>query len=481
MTETTATRPVPLVVDLDGTLLRTDLLHESALRLLKQAPQSIFALPAWLAAGKATLKRRIADRVSLDATTLPYDDQVVAWIADQRREGRTIVLCTASDAKFARQVTEHLRLFDEVIASDGTTNLSAQRKADALSARFGEHGFDYAGNSRADLPVWRQSRSGVVVAAPRSVSQAARRVVTVEREFERPSGGLRDWLKALRLHQWLKNLLLFLPLLGAHQILNLPLLRETVVAFFSFGLCASSVYLLNDLMDLESDRRHPRKRFRPFAAGRLSLLSGVVVCAACLMASFALALLVRPTFVAWLCIYLAVTVAYTFWLKRKVLVDVLSLAGLYTLRIVAGGAAAGLAPSFWLLAFSMFLFLSLAFIKRYSELKAVLEQGEHETHGRGYRAGDLGLVEVMGIVAGFSAVMVMALYINGETVLRLYPRPEAMWLAIPILLYWISRMWIKAHRGEMHDDPVLYSVRDPVSIACGALFLGVLWIASLPW
>lgn len=481
MTETVTNVSVPLVIDLDGTLLRTDLLHESALQLLRDVPQLAFALPAWLAGGKAVMKRRIADRVSLDARTLPYDERVVAWIKEQRESGRTIVLCTASDAKFARQIAEHLRLFDDVIASDGTTNLSAQRKADVLSARFGERGFDYAGNSRADLPVWKQSRNAIVVAAPCAVSEAARRVATVEREFERPAAGLRAWLKALRLHQWLKNLLLFVPLLGAHQIFSIPLLKDAAIAFVSFGLCASSVYVLNDLMDLESDRRHPRKRTRPFASGVLSLLAGVAACAFLLVSSVAIAAMVRSAFVMWLGVYLLVTIAYTFWLKRKALVDVLSLAGLYTMRIIAGGAAVALPASFWLLAFSMFLFLSLAFVKRYSELKALLEQGEHEAHGRGYRAGDLNLVEVMGVVAGFCAVMVMALYINGETVVRLYPNAELMWLTVPILLYWISRMWLKAHRGEMHDDPVLYAVRDPVSLACGALFLGVLWIASMPW
>lgn len=476
---------VPLVVDLDGTLLRSDLLHESTLKLLRSGPHLVLALPLWLVGGKAQLKRRIAERVSLDIESLPFDDEVLDWVKAQRAQGRRVVLCTASDAKFAQQIASHLGVFDEVIASDGVTNVSSHRKADMLVSRFGERGFDYAGNSRADLPVWSKARRAVVVAAPAAVRRAARASAEVEREFEREferaGGGATSWLKALRLHQWLKNLLLFLPLLGAHQIFDPALLADAAVGFLAFGLCASSVYVLNDLMDLESDRRHPRKRFRPFAAGVLSPLAAVVVSAVLLMGAFGLSLLVQPTFVAWLGIYFLVTLAYTFWLKRKVLLDVLSLAGLYTLRIIAGGAAVGLAASFWLLAFSLFLFLSLAFVKRYSELQVMLADGRDEAHGRGYRTDDLPLIQMLGIVAGFSAVLVMALYINGESVLRLYQTPELMWLTVPLLLYWISRMWVKAHRGLMHDDPVLFALRDPVSLASGAMFLGVLWLATLSW
>jgi 4-hydroxybenzoate polyprenyltransferase len=472
---------VPLVVDLDGTLLRSDLLHESTLKLLRGGPHLVLALPLWLASGKARLKRQIAERVSLDIESLPFDADVVAWIKEQREHGRRVVLCTASDAKFANEVAAHLGVFDEVIASDGSTNISSHRKAAALVSRYGERGFDYAGNSRADLPVWSKARRAVVVGAPAGVRRAARASAEVEREFSRQRGGTSSWLKALRLHQWMKNLLLFLPLLGAHQIFNLSLLSDALVGFLAFGLCASSVYVLNDLMDLESDRRHPRKRQRPFAAGLLSPLAGSVVSVALLLGAFGVSLFVRPAFVAWLAVYFVVTLAYTFWLKRKVLLDVLSLAGLYTIRIVAGGAAVGLPSSFWLLAFSLFLFLSLAFVKRYSELQVMQAQGQDEAHGRGYLTVDLPLIQTLGIVAGFVAVLIMALYINGESVVQLYRNPQLMWLTIPILLYWVSRIWVKAHRGEMHDDPVLFAIRDRVSLISGALFLGVLWLATVPW
>lgn len=471
----------PLVVDLDGTLLRSDLLQESALRLLHTAPLQALCIPVWLLAGKAALKRRIAERVEVDVTTLPYDERVLAWIDDERARGRRVVLCTASDSRYAEAVAQHLGRFDEVIASDGHTNVSARRKAEQLVQRYGAGGFDYAGNARDDLPVWAAARRAVVVSAPASVRRAAHRSAEVEREFEPPAAGPRLWLKAVRLHQWLKNLLVLLPLLGAHQLGDVHKLGQALLAFVAFGLCASSVYVLNDLMDLESDRRHPRKRTRPFAAGRLSPAAGLAVAAVLLTAALALATLVGLAFMAWLAVYVGVTLAYTFWLKRKLLLDALALAGLYTLRIVGGAAAVALTPSFWLLAFSLFLFLSLAFVKRYSELLVMQDEGSSTAAGRSYVTQDLALVATLGVNAGFAAVVVLALYLNSENVLRLYRTPELMWLAVPLLLYWISRMWLKAYRGQMDDDPLMYAVRDPTSLACGALFLAVLWLATLAW
>jgi len=481
MNDRQAAADVPLVVDLDGTLLRTDSLHESTLLLLRAGPHRVFSLPVWLAGGKARMKREIAQRVDLDVADMPYHDELVAWIGAERERGRRIVLATAADEKVANAVSAHLGLFDEVIASDGAANRSAHQKAALLVEKFGERGFDYAGNSRDDLPVWERARRAIVVSASAGVRRAAAERTEIEREFAAQRGGLRAWIKALRLHQWMKNLLLFLPLLGAHQIFDPALLTKAIVAFFAFGFCASSVYVVNDLMDLESDRHHPRKRLRPFALGVLSPLTGVAVAGLLLIAAFLTAWQVAPTFFAWLAIYFAVTVAYTFWLKRKEIVDTMSLAALYTLRIIAGGAAVALPYSFWLLAFSMFLFLSLAFVKRYSELQVMLAQGRDEAKGRGYRTDDLPLIQTLGVVSGIAAVLVLALYINGDTVSRLYVRPEMMWLTVPILLYWITRMWIKTHRGLMHDDPVLFALRDAVSLACGAMFLGVLWLASVAW
>ena len=468
----------PLVIDLDGTLVRTDLLHESVLKMVRNAPYLLFALPYWLLAGKASFKRRVAERAWPDFDSLPYDPELVDWIREQRGNGRRVVLCTASDSAYAEGVASHLGLFDEVIGSDGTTNLSAERKAAALVDRYGDHGFDYAGNSNDDLEVWRDSRRAILVSASPSLGQAARERFDVEREFRRKGPRLSTWLRAMRLHQWLKNLLVFVPLAGAHQLHDLALLWQATVAFLAFGLCASSVYILNDLMDVEADRHHPRKRFRPFASGALSTAKGIVFAALLLAAAILLAVTVTPGFVFWLGVYFALTLAYTFDLKRRPLADCVALGGLHTLRIVAGWSAVGLAASFWLLAFSLFLFLSLAFVKRYSELAAIVRAGADEAQGRGYRASDLQLVLTMGVAAGFNAVLLMALYINGDTVLKLYQRPEVLWLAIPVVLYWISRMWMKAYRGDMEDDPLLYAIRDRYSLACAVLCGCIAWAAS---
>lgn len=461
----------PLVVDLDGTLIHADLLHESALKLLRSRPLSALAIPLWLATSKAHLKRQIARRVHLEIESLPYNAELLDLLRSERAAGRHVVLCTASDEVYAQAVAGHLGLFDEVIASDGEQNFSAAKKANRLVERFGERGFDYAGNSQDDLPVWKRARRAILVNAASPVSSEAKRSAAVHREIKSPKAGLRVWLKAIRLHQWLKNLLILLPLAASYQFGNLQLVWQALLAFVAFGLCASSIYILNDLMDLESDRAHPRKSARPFASGQLSVPQGLTAAAALLVASFAIALTGRPEFMMWLGVYFALTLAYTFFLKAKVLVDCITLGGLYTLRIVAGCAAVGLPLSFWFLAFSLFLFLSLAFLKRYSELLVVSKLGRAEARGRGYVASDLPIVQSMGIAAGFTSVLVLALYINGDTVSRLYRHPEVLWLTIPIHLYWVSRMWMQAQRGNMHDDPVIFALQDRYSLICGGLFV----------
>ena len=468
-----------LVIDLDGTLVRCDLLHESLLKLIVVKPSALWSLPAWLLQGKARFKREVANRVDIDATLLPYDPSLVDWIIAQRATGRRVVLCTASDQKLALAVADHLPIFDAVMASDGQINLSSGHKAQALVERFGAKGFDYAGNSLADVPVWAAARRAIVVAAPRGVQAAARRVSEVERTFGQAAGGVRRWLKAMRMHQWVKNLLVFLPLLGAHQMLQLPLLLQALWAFIAFSLCASSVYLLNDMMDLDSDRRHPRKRERPFASGRLPVSQGLVASALLVAGAFTIAIVKLPLgFTAWLAAYLGLTLCYTFWLKRKILVDSLVLAALYTMRVLAGSAAVGIAPGFWLLAFSLFLFLSLALVKRYSELAALMSAGQRIAAGRDYLVDDRHLVQTLGIASGFSSVMVLALYMNGDSVSRLYPHQELIWFTVPLLLYWISRLWLKAHRDQLDDDPVIFAMTDNVSRATIALFFATLLLAS---
>ncbi|OQW88115.1 MAG: hypothetical protein BWK72_10255 [Rhodoferax ferrireducens] len=471
----------PLVVDLDGTLIHSDMLHESSLRLLGESPLSVLKIPFWLASGKAVLKRQLSDRLTFDPAALPYNEELVAWLRQQRSEGRRLVLCTASDQSVAVSIAAHLDLFDEVLASDGVVNLAGRRKAEALVARYGEKGFDYAGNSVADLPVWEHARHAIVVNASASLQQEAEACAEVEQVFESPAMGLGVWRKSLRVHQWLKNLLLFVPLFAAHRVGEFDMLLTLGLAFIAFSLCASSVYIANDLLDLESDRKHPRKCKRPFASGSLPIWQGVVVAPILLLASLGLASLVGEAFLSWLVGYFLLTCLYSFKLKQLVLVDCLMLAVLYTLRIVAGAAAVEMSLSFWLLAFSGFLFLSLALVKRFAELQVQLLHGKHQAAGRGYFTDDAPLVQMLGIVAGYTAVLVLALYLNSADVVRLYLAPEWIWGCVPVLLFWVSWVWLQAHRGQMHDDPLVFAVKDKASLIAGAIFALFMALGSVGW
>jgi len=466
----------PLVVDLDGTLLRSDVLIESGFCYLKASPFRCFTPLTWLIrGGKPVLKSQLAAETDLDVSVLPFDPQIVEWLKDERASGRTIVLATASHAKYAHAIAQHLELFDEVLATNDQINLSAHRKRDRLVARFGEHGFDYAGNSRDDLPVWRAAKRAYVVNAPAAVRRAAEQAGNVERVFESRPPALKTWARSLRMHQWLKNLLIFLPLLAGHLLGSPHLIANAVLAFVAFGLCASSVYLLNDLLDLEDDRHHPTKCRRPLASGALPLAWGLAAFPVLLVSAFSLAFVALPwRFSAVLLGYYALTLAYSTVLKRMVMVDVVVLALLYTARIVAGTTAVATHLTFWLLAFSMFIFLSLALVKRYAELLSMKKRGLTQSRGRGYVASDLELVSSLGSASGYLSVLVLAMYIQDPNTAHLYRHPQLIWLACPLLLYWISRTWILAHRGHMHDDPIIFAVRDRVSLVviglCGLVF-----------
>lgn len=471
--------PLPLVVDLDGTLIRTDMLHEATLQLARTAPWQGLLVPGWLLKGKAVMKRHLALRTQADAEFLPYNEALLDWLLEQRKSRRYLVLCTASDWSQAQAVADHCGLFDEVMASDGTTNLAGRHKAQALVERFGRGGFVYAGNSKTDEPVWEQAARAVVVDAPPAVLARAKAAHDVERVFQSPPAPLSTWLRMLRCHQWTKNLLLLVSLFAAHKLGDLQAWQNMLLGIIAFSLCASAVYIANDLLDLESDRRHPRKRTRPFASGALPIRTGVLLAPVLALASLWLASRVGNAFLVWIGVYFALTWLYSGWLKRLALVDCFTLAALYTLRIVAGAAAAGLALTFWLLAFSGFLFMSLAFVKRFTELQMQEAAGNIKAHGRGYVTADAPLIQVLGIASGYTAVVVLALYLNSEAVLHLYPSPGWAWTAVPVMIFWISWVWLKAHRGEMHDDPLVFAFRDSASLAAGTLFGAALLLGSL--
>lgn len=457
-------RQVPLCIDLDGTLVRSDLLIESTLRLLSDQPWVAFLLPVWLIfGGKARLKREVANRVTMETDLLPFDQRILTLVRDARHSGRSVVLVSASDQRLVDQVAESLSLFDRALGSDGSRNLAGVSKAEELVGLYGSRGFDYAGNSTVDLAVWREARKGWVVNAGDSLRRKAAECCEIQYYLPPVSAGPLAWGKAMRIHQWLKNLLVFVPLLASHQFLDLGDGLRAAGAFLAFGLCASGVYLLNDLLDLDSDRKHPRKRFRPFAAGDLPVGKGGLVAPLLAVAGLAVAFAVSVSFMLVLAGYYLATFAYSMRIKRVPVLDVMVLAALYTIRIIGGAVAIGAALSFWLLAFSVFLFLSLALLKRYAELLLVRAEGRTSASGRGYGTDDLPLIQSMGSASGYAAVLVLALYINSPESQALYPRPEILWLLCPVALYWVTRVWMVAHRGHMHDDPVVYAVRDRVS------------------
>ncbi|UWQ21549.1 UbiA family prenyltransferase [Jannaschia sp. W003] len=456
------------VVDLDGTLLRTDMLYETFWSALSRDWRNVWPIGRALLGGRARLKRVLQRLGPVNPATLPYDEEVLRSIERRRAEGARIVLASATDEAVLEPIAGHLGVFDAVHGSDGVRNLKGPAKARDLNARYGQGKYVYAGDSVADLAVWKDAASAVTVGVRPGL---AARVAQVSGEVEALGDGrhpARAMLRAIRPHQWAKNALVFVPMLAAHR-LDLATLGQATLAFVCYSLIASSVYLLNDLLDLDADRAHPRKRNRPFAAGTAPLLWGTVAAPALLLVGLGLATLLGPLFVAVMAGYFVATTAYSFWIKRVLVADVCTLAGLYTLRIIAGGVATGVTLSVWLLAFSMFFFFSLAAMKRQTELVASLHAGGKAAHGRRYATSDLPLVANMAVSSGLVSVLVMALYLNTETVQVLYATAAPLWGICLVLLFWINRMVMIAHRGWMDDDPVVFAARDRVSLVCAAL------------
>ncbi len=470
---------VPLCVDLDGTVSRTDLFWESLVRLLRRNPfYALLALVWWLR-GRAWLKRQVAARIELDVSSLPYHKPFLEYLRAQRAQGRPIFLVTASDFRLAQAVARHLGLFTDVLASEGRVNLRGKAKAARLVERFGARGFDYAGNSAVDLPVWAQAREALVVNASAGLAARAAQCSTVSRVFDSPGSGWRAALRALRPHQWVKNLIVFVPLVTSHNITSPSLVLAAVWAFAALSLCASGVYVLNDLLDVEADRRHPAKLWRPFAAGALPLPVGLAAAPLLLAAGLVLAWDLAPALAGVLGIYLVLTTSYSWRLKQVALLDVFCLAALYTLRLIAGHASTHVAYSSWLLVFSMFIFLSLALLKRFVELDSARQQNRPAIGGRGYVAGDAELVAMLGLVTGCLAVLVLALYVeNSQQATVLYRHPLLLLLICPLLLYWISRAWMLAHRGQVHDDPIVFALKDRTSYVVGLLTMAIIWLAT---
>jgi 4-hydroxybenzoate polyprenyltransferase len=482
---------VPLCVDLDGTLVKSDTLLDTVIVVARQHPGALLCFPQWAAKGKAYFKRKVSLLASIDVVHLPYNQPLLEYLRQQHAEGREIYLATGADALLAERVAAHLGIFTGVLASDGSINLTGHKKLAAFQARF-PGGFCYIGNARPDVPLLTHCVQPMV-ANPHTALRAGMRsagIVPV-RTFQDAATRWKAWLRAIRLHQWAKNVLIFLPVLLAHVRAAGPL-AASCFAFASFGFAASATYIVNDLLDLEADRHHPRKRRRPFAAGDLSPIAGLLTVLVFFTLSIALAVslprvlaylspqfaLGRPlNFLEWLVIYVVSTTAYSLRLKRMVLVDVIILSGLYTIRILAGSAATGVPVSPWLAAFSIFFFLSLAFVKRFSELESMrvrnLEAGKPVVKGRGYRISDLEQLRSFGTASGYASVVVFALYIGNEVSHGLYAHYTRLWLLVPVLLLWLSRLWLQASRDELHEDPVIYAITDHRSLLLGAIVLAI--------
>lgn len=466
----------PLCVDLDGTLVKSDTLVDSLLVLARTRPASLFALPGSLLHGKAALKAFVTSRVSLDVAHLPYNRTLLQFLHEERARGRALYLVTGADVRLAQRVAEHLGIFAGVLGSEGSVNLTGTHKLDRVRSQFGGE-FGYIGNDTPDLPMLAHAAE-IMVANPSLRLRFRMRLRRIRplRTFYESSGSLWTALRAMRVHQWAKNLLIFLPLLLAHAAVarRLP---SALLAFFCFGLTASSAYIINDLLDIEADRRHPQKHLRPFASGDLSALAGVCMVVVFLVAAFSGARLLPVAFTGWLLLYLGTALAYSWYLKRIALVDVLVLSGLYTLRLFAGSTATDSHISHWLAGFSVFLFFSLAIVKRFAELQNLRSSGSAPDNGRGYLVSDTDQLRSFGTASAFAAVMVFAIYISSSDVVVLYRRAQLLWLIMPLMILWLCRVWLLASRGELDEDPLVFALTDRMSLAIGIAIAAIALLA----
>jgi 4-hydroxybenzoate polyprenyltransferase len=468
-----------LVVDLDHSLIATDTLLESLFLLLKSQPLNFFLLFGWLLKGKSYFKDQLAQRVCPKTSSLPYRREVLEYIAREKSSGKSVILATASHHQIARSVANHLGLFSDVLASDVNTNLSGKRKLDAVLAATKGKSFAYIGDAYVDIPLWKAADTAVLIDPSAKLLRRLRghRRVDIIRSRQRV-GRLRTWIKALRLHQWAKNLLVFLPAIMAHRIFEPAIILHLSLAFLLLSLSASSVYLLNDLLDLEADRQHPRKRKRPLASGVFSIKMAIYCIPIFLILSYSIALSTLPLpFFFALVLYLLLTSLYSFALKQKIIIDVILLASLYTFRVIAGAIAVSILVSSWLLAFSMFFFLSLALMKRYSEL-LMMHEDIDQIPGRGYVRFDAETTLASGIASGQLSLLVFALFMNDAGMREIYGRPTWLWFVLPVLFYWITRMWMLAHRGEMREDPIVFTIKDRASYVALVIIILIMIAAS---
>jgi 4-hydroxybenzoate polyprenyltransferase/phosphoserine phosphatase len=468
---------MPLCVDLDGTLVKSDTLHDSLLVLLRTHPLKALALPLQVLKGKAAFKSFITDSVALDVAHLPYNHKLLHYIQAEHARGREIYLATGADIRLAQRVASHLGIFAGVFGSDGAVNLTGKSKLDRLRGNMDAESFDYIGNATPDLPLLAHAKHPMVANPSKSLLLAMRaQGITPQQVFEERVQPIKGIFKAIRIHQWAKNVLIFVPLLLSHA-LTVSHISSAVLAFLCFCLTASATYIVNDLLDIEADRRHARKRKRPFAAGDLPVSYGIGISLLLLLMALTGGFALPRAFLGWLLLYLVTTLSYSAYLKRVPIVDVLVLSGLYTLRLLAGGAATQTMLSHWLSGFSIFLFLALAFVKRFAELENLRIQGASPKNGRGYLMTDIEQLRSFGTASSYAAVVIFAIYISGSDVTALYHKPGDLWLMVPLMILWLSRVWLLASRGELDEDPVVFAITDPMSLLMGVAIVLIAFAA----
>jgi 4-hydroxybenzoate polyprenyltransferase len=481
--QTSLNRPLPntalppLCVDLDGTLVKSDTLVDSLLALARARPLLLLKLPGRLLHGKAAFKAFVTESVPLDVAHLPYNRKLLLFLQQQRARGRAIYLATGADVRLARRVAAHLAIFAGVLGSDGSTNLTGNKKLEGLRRQLGLGPFDYIGNDTPDLPMLACANEAMVANPSLSLRMGLKaRKIKATREFIERKPFPASLLKAVRLHQWAKNLLIFVPLFLSHA-LSVTKLVTALAAFCCFSLTASAAYIVNDLLDIEADRRHARKRQRPFASGDLSAFSGLCIVVVFLLLGLVGGRFLPGGFYGWLLLYLFTTLAYSSYLKRIPLVDVLALSGLYILRLLAGGAVTLTPISHWLAGFSMFLFLSLAIVKRFAELENLRASNSTPKNGRGYLLADMEQLRSFGTASAYAAVVVFAIYISGADVTKLYRQPRLLWMIVPLIILWLNRVWLLASRGELDEDPVAFALTDRMSQLIGVVVVAIAWLA----
>jgi len=464
-----ANRKDVIVTDLDGTLIKSDILYESIISYLKINFFFIIKILMWALKGKALLKRKLANEVFLDVEKIPYNECVLDYLKKEKEKGRYLVIASASNSVFVNSIADHLGIFDEALSS-GKRNLSGKNKADLLVDRFGSAGYEYIGNSNDDVPVWDKAGAATIVSRSYNFSKKISRkikVPVVNSMINKPP--VFTWLKAIRLHQWVKNLIVFFPIIASHRFLEWAVLSKSLLAFFSFSLCASSIYIVNDLIDLQEDRKHPEKRKRAFACGDMDIATGAKLFLLLMTLAIVIATFINIyTFYVVMTAYLLITIIYSAKIKQVIMADVVTLGCLYTMRIVAGAMATDIELSVWLLTFSVFAFCGLALLKRFGEFS---RSSSEEERGRGYQVNDASIIAMLGIGASLISILIFVLYINDPFAANLYSNPKFLWILVPVFLYWFGRIWILASRGLMNYDPVLFVTRDYVSLFCGLIGL----------